>query len=115
MIKLATMTSVCPDWSLDEVIDGMKKYGYQGLEPRVGWGHASGIELDMSADKRKAVRKRFEQEGLEICCVATGARFAATESADLEKSLTEARAAIDLASDLGAPLIRTFGGARGGG
>jgi hypothetical protein len=39
MIELATMSSVCPDWELDEVIAGMKRHGYQGLEPRVEWDH----------------------------------------------------------------------------
>ena len=34
MIKLATMSSVCPDWTLDEVVAGMKRHSYQGFEPR---------------------------------------------------------------------------------
>jgi CBS domain-containing protein len=37
-IKIATMTSVCPDYTLDEVIEAMKRYGYSGLEARVEWG-----------------------------------------------------------------------------
>ena len=37
-IKIATMTSVCPDYSLDEIIEAMKRYGYTGLEARVEWG-----------------------------------------------------------------------------
>ena len=60
MIRLATMSSVCPDWSLDEVIEGMKRYGYLGLEPRVEWGHACGIEASLSADERRGVRERME-------------------------------------------------------
>ena len=115
MVKLATMTSVCPDWDLSQIIDGMKRHGYAGLEPRVGWGHAAGLELDMPASERDAVRGRFEKEGLAICCVATGARFATPDAGELENYLQEARAGIDLAADLGAPVIRTFGGARGGG
>ena len=43
MIKLATMTSVCPDWTLEETIAAMKRHGYTGLEARVEWGHKSGI------------------------------------------------------------------------
>lgn len=37
-VKIATMTSVCPDYTLDEIIQGMKLYGYKGLEARVEWG-----------------------------------------------------------------------------
>ncbi|MDA0709409.1 MAG: TIM barrel protein, partial [bacterium] len=115
MIRLATMTSVCPDWGVSEIIDGMKRHGYAGLEPRVGWGHAAGIELDTTAGNRDAIRSKFEAAGLKICCIATGARFAAEDPRELSKSIDEAHAAIDLAADMGAGVIRTFGGARGKG
>ena len=48
MIKLATMSSACPDWTLDEVVAGMKRHGYQGFEPRVEWDHACGIEAELA-------------------------------------------------------------------
>lgn len=115
MIKLATMTSVCPDWSIDQIIDSMKRNGYSGLEPRAGWGHKSGIEPDMAPAQRDAVRAQFEKAGLSICCIATGARFATEDPTELQKYIDETNAAIDLAADLGAPVIRTFGGARGKG
>lgn len=115
MIRLGTMTSVCPDWSVDQIIDGMHRHGFEGLEPRVGWGHASGFELDMPVADRDAARAKFEDAGLAICCVATGAKFATEDPAALDQSIAEADAAIDLAADLGAGSIRTFGGARGGG
>ncbi len=115
MIRLGTMTSVCPDWSIEQIIDGMQRHGFEGLEPRAGWGHASGFELDMPAGDRDAARAKFEDAGLKICCVATGAKFAAEDPDALNQSVAEADAAIDLATDLGAPVIRTFGGKRGGG
>ena len=115
MIKLATMTSVCPDWTLDQVIDGMKRHGYEGLEPRTGWNHRSGIGLDMPASEREHVRRRMEDEGLEICCIATGAKFATPDPDELKGFIAEARKGIDLAADLGAPMVRTFGGFRGTG
>ena len=33
MIRLATMSSVCPDWNLEEIIAGMTRHGCEGLEP----------------------------------------------------------------------------------
>jgi sugar phosphate isomerase/epimerase len=115
MFKLAAMTSVCPDWGVEEIIEGMKGHGYEGLEPRVGWGHAAGIELDTSPKEREAIRSKVENAGLKICCVATGARFATEDADALKGYIDEADAAIDLAADLGAGVIRTFGGARGKG
>ena len=64
MIKLATMSSACPDWTLDEVVAGMKRHGYQGFEPRVEWDHACGIEAALAAPERRDIRRRMEDEGL---------------------------------------------------
>ncbi len=111
MTDLATMTSVCPDWSLDEVVAGMKRHGYKGLEPRVEWGHASGIEAGLSKAARAEVRRRFAGEGLAICCIATGARMAAEEP-ERAAHVEDVRRYIELAADLGCGLLRTFGGRR---
>jgi len=112
MIELATMSSVCPDWNLDEVIAGMKRHGYQGLEPRVEWGHAGGIEAELSAGGRREIRERMAGEGLEICCIATSARLAAPDPEERQKHVEDLRKYIDLAGDLGCRLVRTFGGQR---
>ena len=115
MVKLSTMTSVCPDWTVDEIVEGMHEHGYQGLEPRVGWGHKAGLELDTSPADRDTARGKLEDAGFRFCCVATGARFATEDPAQLTNYIEEARQGIDLAADLGAPVVRTFGGARGKG
>ena len=112
MIRLATMSSVCPDWSLDQIVEGMKRHGYQGLEPRVEWGHACGIEATLSAEERRHVKERMEGEGLAICCVATGARMALPESRERASQVEDLRKYIDLAADLGSRYVRTFGGQR---
>lgn len=112
MIELATMSSVCPDWSLDEVLAGMKRHGYKGLEPRVEWGHQCGIEAELSAAGRREVKDKVAGEGLEICCIATSARMAAADEAERAGHVEDLRKYIDLAGDLGCPYIRTFGGPR---
>ena len=76
MIKLATMSSVSPDWTVAETVSAMKRYGYTGFEPRVEWGHACQIEADLSTEQRSKIRDQFLGEGLEICCIATGVRMA---------------------------------------
>lgn len=115
MIRLATMSSVCPDWTLDETIAAMKKYGYAGYEPRPEWGHKGGVELTLTADQRKAIRKRFADEGLAICCIATGVRIAGDDEAERHQHAETLRKYIDLAGDIGAGRVRIFGGAFGGG
>ena len=113
MVKLCAMTSVCPDWSLDRIFDGMKRYGYKGLEPRLDWGHAAGIEVTLGPEEREKIKERFKNENLEVPCIATGARFAVPDEEEREKHIADTRSAVDLAADLGAPCVRTFGGPRG--
>lgn len=110
MMHLATMTSVCPDWTLDTIVSAMKRHGYRGLEPRVEWEHAAGIEASMTPAERRAARDRLAGEGLEFCCVATGARMAAADAAERARQVEDLRRYIELAGDLGAPYVRTFGG-----
>jgi len=112
MTKLATMTSVCPDWTLDEVVAGMQRHGYTGLEPRVEWGHASGIEKELSPSARADARRRLEGEGLSVCCIASGVRMATPDAAERAAHVEDLRRYIGLAADLGCAFIRTFGGPR---
>jgi sugar phosphate isomerase/epimerase len=115
MTDLATMSSVCPDWTLQEVVDGMKRHGYKGFEPRVEWHHASGIEADLSAEARAETKRVFADEGLKICCVATSVRMAAPDADERAGYVEDLRRYIQLAADLDCQLIRTFGGPRAGG
>ena len=112
MIELATMSSVCPDWSLDEIVDSMKRHGYKGLEPRVEWGHACGIEADLSPVRRRSIYRRMQDEGLDICCIATGVRMAEPDRKKRAQHIEDLKRYIDLAADLGCGLVRTFGGQR---
>ena len=110
-MHLATMTSVCPDWTLDEIVSAMKRHGYRGLEPRVEWDHAAGIEASMTPAERRGARDRLAGEGLEFCCLATGVKMATPDAAERAAQIEELRRYIELAGDLGAPCLRTFGGA----
>ena len=107
-MKYAYMSSSCPNWTLDEMIARARDYGYAGLELRIGWGHAFGLDVTSDARTRAAARRTAEAAGIALCCVATGAKTADPATASL--NVSEAEPAIDLAADLGAPLVRVFGG-----
>ena len=66
MIRLAAMTSVFPDWTLEEAILALKRHGYGGLEARVEWGHKSGIEAGLTSDQRAEVRHKVDGAGLAV-------------------------------------------------
>ncbi|MDQ2687776.1 MAG: sugar phosphate isomerase/epimerase [Armatimonadota bacterium] len=109
-MKLATSTLGCPDWSLSEILDNVKSYGYDGVELR-----GLGPDLDLTQSPHFATKSALEQTrrtfadaGLEICSVDTSAAFA--DPARAKQGLAEARNALTLAHALDAPFVRVFGG-----
>lgn len=106
MTKLAFSTLGCPGWSLDEVIAGARRYGYDGVELRLLDGEIIGPDLPQN--ERERVRKAFTKAGLPICCLDSSIRVAT--GADPEGVAADLRAFLELAAELGAPMIRVFGG-----
>lgn len=110
-MKFAFMTFSCPELTLPEALATAKRYGYDGIEPRIGSGHKHGIETDLSIEGRNAARDAAAKAGIALCCLATSASFANPETTHANIELTHQ--AIDLAHDVGARCIRVFGGAIG--
>ena len=106
-MKYSFMSFSCQDLNLNEVFTIASKYGYQGFEPRIGSGHKHGIEITINADERKKIKEKALEYGIEICCLSTSCSFANMETREINISL--AKESIDLASDIGAPIIRVFG------
>jgi sugar phosphate isomerase/epimerase len=107
MTKLAFTTLACPDWSVPQVIDAARRYGYDGVELRLVDGEI--IDPAMPREERQRIDRLFSEAGLPIVCVDTSIRLAAPEDpATLEPDL---RAFLELAHEWRSPLIRVFGGA----
>ena len=107
------MTSVCPDQTLPELIDTAERFGYEGIEFRVEWGHKHGIELAQhggpgSSAEPAAARRMLADRGIAATCIATSCRFNSPNAADHLPQRESLRRYIALARELGAPYIRTF-------
>ncbi len=107
------MTSVCPSQTLPELIDTAERFGYEGIEFRVEWGHKHGIELALhggpeSRVELPAARRMLADRGIAATCIATSCRFNSPDAADHLPQRESLRRYIALASELGAPYIRTF-------
>jgi len=107
-VKYSFMTFSCPELSFEEVVAAAERFGYDGVEPRIGSGHAHGVEPEADAGARRELRGLAESRGIAVACIATSCRFA--DPADADSHVERAHAAIDLAADLGAAAIRVFGG-----
>lgn len=109
-MKLSFMTFVCPDWTIDRIVKFAKEAGYDGVEIRVDARHKHGISSTSSAQTRREVKKLFAGEGVGVAAVATSVQLAVADAAAHKKHLDAAKANLDLAADLGAPVVRIFAG-----
>lgn len=114
-IKLAYSTLACPDWSLVQVIEATKRYGFDGVEMRLLDGEI--IPSDLAPHERERVATECRAAGIPICCVDTSLRIATSATDPDARFATERDAAayLELAAAWGAPLIRVFGGEPEGG
>lgn len=107
-MKFAFSTLGCPAWDVDRVVAAAAEYGYEGVELRIYKGEV--IPADLPADERRQVRQLFADRGVAICCVSASTRFASADASERAQQEDELRRYVELANDLGAPLVRTFGG-----
>ncbi|NLS77878.1 MAG: sugar phosphate isomerase/epimerase [Chloroflexi bacterium] len=112
-MKYAFMTFSTPSLTLDQVLATAKRYGYDGIEPRLVDRQAHGIEVEISSAARREARAKVADSGIALACIATSCMYA--NPATTQANVDETFRCIDLAGDLGAPTIRVFGGKLGPG
>jgi sugar phosphate isomerase/epimerase len=103
-MRLAFSTLACPDWPFDRVLAACADYGYDGVELRMLGGALVSPAID--ATHRAEVRAACERAGVAVCCLDTSFEIASPDG-----RIDDALACIELAADVGAPMIRLFGGA----
>lgn len=97
-----------PNWSLERAAEQAVADGYAGLEVRILDGQV--ISPHLPAERRAAIRSLMKQHGLVIAGIGASTRFSSPDADDRAKHLADLRAYLALASDLEAPIVRTFGG-----
>ncbi len=109
-MKLSFMTFVCPEWEMPRAVAFARDAGFDGIEIRVDAGHRHGVSSQSSAEARRDVKALFADAGLAIPSIATSVKFAQADEAAFQKQIDAAKANLDLAADLGAPVVRIFAG-----
>src|SRR5579862_4490589 len=108
-MHLAFSSLSCPTWTLEQIVRTAVENGYDGVELRGLGSHMNLPEApEFVLEQRRAVRARFADSGLAICCLGSSARFA--DPAYRDASRAELKTYMELAADLGCPFVRTFGG-----
>ena len=97
-----------PDWTLERAAEQAAADGYAGLEIRILDGEV--ISPRLSAERRAAIRRLLRERGLVIAGIGASTRFSSADAQERAQQLADLRAYLELANDLEAPLVRSFGG-----
>jgi sugar phosphate isomerase/epimerase len=105
-LRLGLMTyNLAKDWDIATIIKNCTATGFEHIELRTT--HAHRVEVTLSQDQRREVRKRFEDAGLKIS-LASGFGYHYPDPAELRKNIDGTKEYTLLAQDLGAIGIRVF-------
>ncbi|HEX4527179.1 MAG TPA: sugar phosphate isomerase/epimerase family protein [Gaiellaceae bacterium] len=102
MKRIAFSNLAAPGWTLERTLEAVGEYGYDGLELRL----LDGEPIDpasVDAETRRGVGKALARTAVTLVSLDTSIELARP----FERGLP---AALELASDWGAPTVRVFGG-----
>jgi sugar phosphate isomerase/epimerase len=110
-LPLAFSTLGCPKWEWKKILDFAAQHGFAAIELR---GLEGNLDLPahpvFAADRIQQTKNEIRASKLQVACVSCSATLYMEDPAHRAKELADARRFIDLASSLGAPYVRVFGG-----
>lgn len=109
-MKLGFSTLGCPAWTLEHVVKAAKEYGFDGIELRLIDDQVISPDLVVSSLDR--IKHAFAGSGIELAALGSSARFSSPDEAERRQNEAVTVEFIRLARELGAPVIRVFGGQR---
>ena len=110
-IPIAFSTLGCPAWDWPRILLFAHQHGFSAIELR---GLQGNMDLPSHAifapGRIEQTKKEIRNSKLRIACVSSSANLYLEDPEKRAKELADARRFIDLASALGAPYVRVFGG-----
>ena len=92
--------------SLEEQIRKAKELGFDALAIETKRPVASPV--DLNKEDRSRIKQLAEDEGIDLCAVESMSNFASRYMEERENNLAMMRSVLELASDLGVPLVKIF-------
>jgi sugar phosphate isomerase/epimerase len=100
-LLLGTVTyNLAKNWDIPTIIKNCTDTQFAGVELRTT--HAHGVEIDLSAEKRKDVRKQFADSPVNLVGLGSTCEYHSPDSAVVKKNIEETKAFVKLAADVGA-------------
>ena len=110
-LPLAFSTLGCPKWEWKKILEYASQHGFAAIELR---GLEGNLDLPshpiFGASRIEQTKQEIHASNLKIACVSSSANLYVEDPAKRAKQLEDGRRFIDLASSLGAPYVRVFGG-----
>lgn len=92
--------NLAKDWDLSTLIENCEKTGFSGVELRTT--HAHGVEPELDAAGREAVRRRFEQTPVRLLSFGTTCEFHSADPEEVRRQIARCGEFVKLAQDVGA-------------
>lgn len=106
-LKLGLMTyNVGKEWDIETIIKNLTETDYKHVELRTT--HKHGVEVSLSKQQRKEVKRRFEDSPLEAISLASAFSYHHPDQDELKKHIEGTKEYLQLAADVGAQGIRVF-------
>lgn len=104
-MKLGTVTyNLAKDWDLGTLIKNCEEAKFEGVELRTT--HAHKVEVDLSAEQRATVRKRFRDSNVELMGLGSAFDYHTPNQTQLRKDIEATKEYIKLAHDVGATGVK---------
>lgn len=96
------------DWDIPTLITNCRKAEVFGVELRTSDSYAHRVELDLNAQQRREVKKRFEDSPITLVGLATSERFDSPKAEEVQTAIENSKAFIKLSKDVGGSGVRVF-------
>lgn len=96
--------NLAQDWDIPTIIKNCEEARFEGVELRTG--HAHKVEVNLTAEQRKEVRKRFQDSKVQLVGLGSTFDYHTPDQAKLRKDIEATREYIVLAQDVGASGIK---------
>ena len=104
-MKLGLVTyNMAKDWDVPTIIENCEATGFQGVELRTT--HAHNVEVNLSANERREVRKQFEDSPIEVAGLGSAFDYHSTDAEEVRQNIEGTKEYTQLAADVGAPGVK---------
>ncbi|MYB94094.1 sugar phosphate isomerase/epimerase [Candidatus Poribacteria bacterium] len=104
-MKLGLVTyNMAKDWDIPTIIEKCVETGFAGVELRTT--HAHGVEVELSASERAAVKQQFDDSPIEIAGLGSAFDYHSVDQDAVRQNIEGTKVYSQLAADVGAPGVK---------